>query len=34
LSLLSGKITIFSIGVFLINFGFRGFYNAAVLSLT
>lgn len=33
-SLVSGNITLFSIGVFLVNFGFRGFYNAAVLTLT
>jgi hypothetical protein len=33
-SLFSGNVTLFSIGVFAINFGFRGFYNAAVLTLT
>ena len=34
ISFFSGNITLFSIGAFLINFGFRGFYNAAVLTLT
>lgn len=34
ISLIGGNITLFSIGVFLINFGFRGFYNAAILTLT
>ena len=33
-SLVGGSITVFSIGVFLLNFGFRGYYNAAVLTLT
>jgi MFS family permease len=33
-SIVGGSITIFSIGVFILNFGFRGYYNAAVLSLT
>ena len=33
-SLVSTNITIFSIGVFMVNFGFRGFYNAAILTLT
>lgn len=33
-SLVGGNVTVFSIGVFLINFGFRGYYNAAVLTLT
>jgi hypothetical protein len=32
-SFFSGNVTIFSIGAFFINFGFRGFYNAAVLTL-
>lgn len=34
LSILSGNITVFSIGVFFFNAGFRGFYNASLLSLT
>lgn len=34
ISLISGSITIFSIGVFFFNAGFRGFYNASLLSLT
>lgn len=33
-SLVGGTITVFSIGVFVLNFGFRGYYNAAVLSIT
>lgn len=33
-SIASGSITIFSIGVFFFNAGFRGFYNAALLNLT
>lgn len=33
-SLVSGNITLWSIGMFFVNFGFRGYYNAAVLSLT
>ena len=33
-SILAGNITIFSIGVFFFNAGFRGFYNASLLSLT
>jgi len=33
-SIVSGSITVFSIGVFFFNAGFRGFYNAALLSLT
>lgn len=33
-SLVGGSLIVFSIGVFAINFGFRGYYNAAVLSLT
>lgn len=34
LSILAGNVTIFSIGVFFFNAGFRGFYNASLLSLT
>lgn len=34
LSIVAGNITIFSIGVFFFNAGFRGFYNASLLSLT
>lgn len=34
ISLVGGSITVFSIGAFIVNFGFRGYYNAAVLSLT
>lgn len=34
LSIIAGNVTIFSIGVFFFNAGFRGFYNAALLSLT
>lgn len=34
LSIIAGNITIFSIGVFFFNAGFRGFYNASLLSLT
>lgn len=34
LSLLSGSAVIFSFGVFFFNFGFRGFYNASLLSIT
>lgn len=33
-SLVSGNMTLWSIGAFAVSFGFRGFYNAAVLSLT
>ena len=33
-SILAGNITIFSIGDFFFNAGFRGFYNASLLSLT
>ena len=33
LSLISGNITLFSIGVFFFNAGFRGFYNASLLCL-
>lgn len=33
-SLLAGNITLFSLGVFLFNAGFRGFYNASLLSLS
>jgi len=33
-SILAGNITIFSIGMFFFNAGFRGFYNASLLSLT
>lgn len=34
LSMVSGNVTIFSIGVFFFNAGFRGFYNASLLCLT
>jgi hypothetical protein len=34
ISIMSGSITIFAIGVFFFNAGFRGFYNASLLSLT
>ena len=34
LSSLAGNVTLFSLGVFLFNFGFRGFYNASLLSLS
>ncbi|MBS1890058.1 MAG: hypothetical protein JST59_02100 [Actinobacteria bacterium] len=34
LSLVGGSILVFTIGVFAVNFGFRGYYNAAVLILT
>lgn len=34
ISIIAGNITIFSIGVFFFNAGFRGFYNASLLSLT
>ncbi len=33
-SIVAGNITIFAIGVFFFNAGFRGFYNASLLSLT
>jgi OCT family organic cation transporter-like MFS transporter 4/5 len=33
-SIIAGNITIFSIGVFFFNAGYRGFYNASLLSLT
>jgi MFS family permease len=33
-SIAAGNITIFAIGVFFFNAGFRGFYNASLLSLT
>jgi MFS family permease len=33
-SLLAGNVTLFSLGVFLFNAGFRGFYNASLLSLS
>lgn len=34
ISLLAGNLTLFSLGVFLFNAGFRGFYNASLLSLS
>jgi hypothetical protein len=34
LSFLSGNLTLFAIGAFILNFGFRGFYNAAILTVT
>ena len=34
ISIISGSITLFSIGVFFFNAGFRGLYNASLLSLT
>ena len=34
LAILAGNVTFFSLGVFLFNFGFRGFYNASLLSLS
>lgn len=34
LSIFAGNVTIFSIGVFFFNAGFRGFYNASLLSLS
>lgn len=33
-SLLAGNVTLFSLGVFLFNAGFRGFYNASLLTLS
>lgn len=33
ISLLAGNITLFSIGVLLFNAGFRGFFNASLLTL-
>lgn len=33
LSLLAGSSVIFSFGVFFFNAGFRGFYNASLLSI-
>lgn len=34
ISLLAGNVTLFSLGVFLFNAGFRGFYNASLLTLS
>lgn len=34
LSMLSGSAVLFSVGVFFFNAGFRGFYNAALLSIS
>jgi hypothetical protein len=34
LSLVSGSAVLFSLGVFAFNFGFRGFYNASLLSIS
>ena len=34
ISFIAGSITIFSIGVFFFNAGFRGFFNASLLTLT
>jgi len=34
LSVVSGSAVLFSLGVFLFNFGFRGFYNASLLSIS
>jgi uncharacterized protein (DUF2345 family) len=34
ISIMAGNITVFAIGVFLFNAGFRGFFNASLLSLT
>ncbi len=34
ISLLAGSVTLFSMGVFLFNAGFRGFYNASLLTLS
>ena len=34
LSLIAGNVTIFAMGVFFFNVGFRGFYNASLLTLT
>ena len=34
LSLVSGSAVLFSFGVFFFNFGFRGFYNTSLLSIT
>jgi len=33
-SALAGQAWIFSIGVFFFNAGFRGFYNASLLSIS
>lgn len=34
LSVVSGSAVLFSLGVFAFNFGFRGFYNASLLSIS
>ena len=34
LSLVSGSAVLFSLGVFAFNFGFRGFFNASLLSIS
>jgi hypothetical protein len=33
MSVLAGNVTLFSLGVFFFNAGFRGFYNSSLLSL-